>query len=149
MSGPNGDPDISADNGIIEDDDEFNEEGSGVYFLISLLRRVISSDKDRSTRYFCAEYAAIDSMLDQISCCLDAIEQRNEDLTEKLHELLESNREARRQFRENLQNPRNPPEQDTRPHPPEDPGEASGAAVLQQPQEKPEAESGNSRTQYV
>jgi len=27
MSGPNGDPDISADNGIIEDEDEFSEEG--------------------------------------------------------------------------------------------------------------------------
>lgn len=27
MSGPNGDPDISIDDGIIEDDDEFEEEG--------------------------------------------------------------------------------------------------------------------------
>lgn len=27
MSGPNGDPNISVDDGIIEDEDEFNEEG--------------------------------------------------------------------------------------------------------------------------
>ncbi len=27
MSGPNGDPDVSVDDGIIEDEDEFNEEG--------------------------------------------------------------------------------------------------------------------------
>lgn len=28
MSGPNGDPNISADDGIIDDEDEFNDEGN-------------------------------------------------------------------------------------------------------------------------
>lgn len=28
MSGPNGDPNISAENGIIDDEDEFGEEGN-------------------------------------------------------------------------------------------------------------------------
>ncbi|NP_001289952.1 bublin coiled-coil protein [Danio rerio] len=73
MSGPNGDPDISAE-GIIEDEDEFNEE----------------------------EYAAIDSMLDQINSCLDDIEERNDALNGKLQELLESNRAARRDFRQQI-----------------------------------------------
>uniref|UniRef100_A0A671M1S1 Bublin coiled-coil protein n=1 Tax=Sinocyclocheilus anshuiensis TaxID=1608454 RepID=A0A671M1S1_9TELE len=72
MSGPNGDPDVSADDEIVEDEDEFSEE----------------------------EYTAIDSMLDQINSCLDHIEERNQALNGKLHELLESNREARREFRE-------------------------------------------------
>ncbi|XP_056312786.1 UPF0184 protein C9orf16 homolog [Danio aesculapii] len=73
MSGPNGDPDISAE-GIIEDEDEFNEE----------------------------EYEAIDSMLDQINSCLDDIEERNDALNGKLQELLESNRAARRDFRQQI-----------------------------------------------
>ncbi|XP_018931923.1 UPF0184 protein C9orf16 homolog [Cyprinus carpio] len=85
MSGPNGDPDVSADDGIIEDEDEFSEE----------------------------EYAAIDSMLDQINSCLDNIEERNEALNGKLHELLESNREARREFREQLPPP--PPDEEPEP----------------------------------
>lgn len=27
MSGPNGDPEVTADEGIMEDEDDFNEEG--------------------------------------------------------------------------------------------------------------------------
>lgn len=76
MSGPNGDPDISIDEGII-DDDEFNEE----------------------------EYAAINTMLDQINSCLDDLEDRNDALNGKLHELLESNRQARLEFRAKLVSP--------------------------------------------
>ncbi|XP_066513973.1 UPF0184 protein C9orf16 homolog [Hoplias malabaricus] len=71
MSGPNGDPNISAEDEIINDEDEFNEE----------------------------EYAAINSMLDQINSCLDDLEERNDALNGKLHELLESNRQARQEFR--------------------------------------------------
>uniref|UniRef100_A0A9J7Z000 Bublin coiled-coil protein n=1 Tax=Cyprinus carpio carpio TaxID=630221 RepID=A0A9J7Z000_CYPCA len=56
------------------------------------------------------KYAAIDSMLDQINSCLDNIEERNEALNGKLHELLESNREARREFREQLPPP--PPDEE-------------------------------------
>lgn len=41
-------------------------------------------------------------MLDQINSCLDDIEERNDALNGKLHELLESNRQARREFREQL-----------------------------------------------
>ncbi|KAF6733318.1 UPF0184 protein C9orf16-like [Oryzias melastigma] len=74
MSGPNGDPNISAENGIIDDEDEFGEE----------------------------EYAAINSMLDQINSYLDDLEERNDALNGKLHELLESNRQARQEFRAQL-----------------------------------------------
>ncbi|CAB1332751.1 unnamed protein product [Coregonus sp. 'balchen'] len=74
MSGPNGDPNIPSDDGIIEDEDEFNEE----------------------------EYAAINTMLDQINSCLDDLEERNDSLNGKLHELLESNLQARQEFRVQL-----------------------------------------------
>uniref|UniRef100_A0A8C1SI00 Uncharacterized protein n=1 Tax=Cyprinus carpio TaxID=7962 RepID=A0A8C1SI00_CYPCA len=49
-----------------------------------------------------SDSSSIDSMLDQINSCLDNIEERNEALNGKLHELLESNREARREFREQV-----------------------------------------------
>ncbi|XP_071321303.1 bublin coiled-coil protein [Trachinotus anak] len=74
MSGPNGDPNISMDDGIITDEDEFGEE----------------------------EYAAINSMLDQINSYLDDLEERNDSLNGKLHELMESNRQARLEFRAQL-----------------------------------------------
>ncbi|KAM3874267.1 bublin coiled-coil protein [Diretmus argenteus] len=74
MSGPNGDPDISIDEGIVDDEDEYSEE----------------------------EYAAINTMLDQINSCLDDLEERNDSLNGKLHELLESNRQARLEFRAQL-----------------------------------------------
>lgn len=65
------------------------------------------------------EYAAINSMLDQINSCLDDLEERNDALNGKLHELLESNRQARREFREQLtgapagaeEPPKEPPEE--------------------------------------
>ncbi|XP_041666443.1 UPF0184 protein C9orf16 homolog [Cheilinus undulatus] len=75
MSGPNGDPNISADDGIINDDDEFDDE---------------------------EEYEAINSMLDQINSYLDDLEERNDSLNGKLHELMESNRQARLEFRAQL-----------------------------------------------
>lgn len=74
MSGPNGDPEISIENSIIEDEDDFSEE----------------------------EYASINSMLDQINSCLDDLEDRNDALNGKLHELLESNRQARQEFRDQM-----------------------------------------------
>lgn len=74
MSGPNGDPNISAEEGIINDEDEFEEE----------------------------EYEAINSMLDQINTYLDDLEERNDSLNGKLHELMESNRQARMEFRAQL-----------------------------------------------
>ncbi|XP_061590125.1 UPF0184 protein C9orf16 homolog [Cololabis saira] len=84
MSGPNGDPNISADGGIIdENDDEFGDE----------------------------EYTAINSMLDQINSYLDDIEDRNDSLNGKLVELLESNRQARLEFRAQLVGPPNQEEQ--------------------------------------
>lgn len=48
------------------------------------------------------EYATINSMLDQINSCLDDLEERNDALNGKLHELLESNRQARQEFRAQL-----------------------------------------------
>ncbi|XP_026211045.1 UPF0184 protein C9orf16 homolog [Anabas testudineus] len=74
MSGPNGDPNISVDADIINDEDEFDEE----------------------------EYVAINSMLDQINSYLDDLEERNDALNGKLHELMESNRQARLEFRAQL-----------------------------------------------
>ncbi|XP_062844802.1 UPF0184 protein C9orf16 homolog [Trichomycterus rosablanca] len=82
MTGPNGDPNITSDHGIIEDEDDFNDE----------------------------EYTAINSMLDQISSCLDDLEERNDSLNFKLHELLESNRQARQEFQAQL-HAREPEEQ--------------------------------------
>ncbi|KAF4072854.1 hypothetical protein AMELA_G00252350 [Ameiurus melas] len=82
MSGSNGDPEIRADEGLVEDEEDFNEQ----------------------------EYAAINSMLDQINSCLDNLEERNDALNGKLHELLESNRQARQEFRAQL-NEKQPAEQ--------------------------------------
>lgn len=41
-------------------------------------------------------------MLDQINSCLDDLEERNDTLNGKLHELLESNRQARQEFQAQL-----------------------------------------------
>ncbi|XP_077594144.1 bublin coiled-coil protein [Stigmatopora nigra] len=71
MSGPNGDPDIAIDDGFIEDSDEFSDD----------------------------EFATINSMLDQINSYLDGLEERNDALNSKMHELMESNRQARIEFR--------------------------------------------------
>lgn len=79
MSGPNGDPNISVDEGIINDEDDFGDE---------------------------EEYAAINSMLDQINSYLDDLEERNDSLNGKLHELMESNRQARLEFRTQLLTPK-------------------------------------------
>lgn len=73
--GPNGDPNMSAEDSIIDEEDEFDDE----------------------------EYAAVNSMLDQINSYLDDLEERNDALNGKLHELLESNRQARLEFRAQLQ----------------------------------------------
>lgn len=78
--GPNGDPNMSAEDSIIDDEDEFDDE----------------------------EYAAVNSMLDQINSYLDDLEERNDALNGKLHELLESNRQARLDFRAQLQSSPSP-----------------------------------------
>ncbi|MBN3324394.1 CI016 protein, partial [Atractosteus spatula] len=44
-------------------------------------------------------------MLDQINSCLDDLEERNDVLNAKLKDLLESNRQARQEFREQLADP--------------------------------------------
>ncbi|XP_068430371.1 bublin coiled-coil protein [Clinocottus analis] len=74
MSGPNGDPNISIDHGIINDEDDLEEE----------------------------EFESINSMLDQINSYLDDLEDRNDSLNGKLHELMESNTQARLEFRAQL-----------------------------------------------
>lgn len=53
---------------------------------------------------FRSEYEAINSMLDQINSYLDDLEERNDSLNGKLHELMESNRQARLEFRAQLSN---------------------------------------------
>ncbi|KAL6096835.1 UPF0184 protein C9orf16 homolog [Pungitius pungitius] len=74
MSGPNGDPNISIDEGIINDEDDFEDE----------------------------EYESINSMLDQINSYLDDLDDRNDSLNGKLQELMESNQQARLEFKAQL-----------------------------------------------
>ncbi|KAM7368939.1 hypothetical protein PAMP_013241 [Pampus punctatissimus] len=74
MSRPQINPNISVDDGIINDEDDFGEE----------------------------EYESINTMLDQINSYLDDLEERNDALNGKLHELMESNRQARLEFRAQL-----------------------------------------------
>lgn len=62
------------------------------------------------------EYTAINSMLDQINSCLDDLEERNDALNGKLHELLESNRQARLEFRAQL-NEKDPEEEEEQKQP--------------------------------
>ncbi|XP_076867536.1 bublin coiled-coil protein isoform X2 [Brachyhypopomus gauderio] len=87
MSGPNGEPNITTNDGIITDEDDFSDE----------------------------EYASINSMLDQINSCLDDLEERNDALNGKLHELLESNRQARQEFQAQL-NDKDKDHKQTPPH---------------------------------
>ncbi|XP_063208972.1 bublin coiled-coil protein [Chroicocephalus ridibundus] len=74
MSGPNGEPHVplGAEEEEEEDGDSFGEE----------------------------EYAAINSMLDQINSCLDHLEEKNDYLHACLKELLESNRQTRLEFQQ-------------------------------------------------
>ncbi|XP_038637621.1 UPF0184 protein C9orf16 homolog [Scyliorhinus canicula] len=69
MSGPNGEPSVTAG---LEEEEVMPEE----------------------------EYAALNLMLDQINSCLDNLEEKNDTLNAKLHELLESNRQVRMEFRQ-------------------------------------------------
>ncbi|KAK2535136.1 hypothetical protein Q9966_006903 [Columba livia] len=82
MSGPNGDPHVPAGGSGDEDGDSFGEE----------------------------EYAAINSMLDQINSCLDHLEEKNDHLHACLRELLESNRQTRLEFQQQSK------QQHTEPH---------------------------------
>ncbi|KAM6337149.1 bublin coiled-coil protein isoform 1-T1 [Alca torda] len=73
MSGPNGEPHVPVGGEEEEEDgDSFGEE----------------------------EYAAINSMLDQINSCLDHLEEKNDYLHACLKELLESNRQTRLEFQQ-------------------------------------------------
>ncbi|KAJ6654626.1 hypothetical protein lerEdw1_006779 [Lerista edwardsae] len=76
MSGPNGEPHLPVGRG---DEDEDVDGGFGD-----------------------AEYAAINSMLDQINSCLDHLEEKNDHLHARLKELLESNRQTRLEFQQQL-----------------------------------------------
>ncbi|XP_067825606.1 UPF0184 protein C9orf16 homolog [Heptranchias perlo] len=70
MSGPNGEPSVNVERE--EEEEDVPEE----------------------------EYAALNLMLDQINSCLDNLEEKNDVLNTKLRELLESNRQARMEFRQ-------------------------------------------------
>ncbi|XP_034969097.1 bublin coiled-coil protein [Zootoca vivipara] len=80
MSGPNGEPHLSLGRGE-EEEREDGEEHNG---------------------FGEAEYAAINSMLDQINSCLDHLEEKNDHLHARLKELLESNRQTRLEFQQQL-----------------------------------------------
>ncbi|XP_059494246.1 UPF0184 protein C9orf16 homolog [Stegostoma tigrinum] len=78
MSGPNGEPSVTVgQQQQQEEEDEASEE----------------------------EYAALNLMLDQINSCLDNLEEKNDVLNAKLRELLESNRQVRMEFRQQVQAP--------------------------------------------
>ncbi|KAF3429059.1 hypothetical protein E2986_12408 [Frieseomelitta varia] len=47
-----------------------------------------------------AEFEAINAQLDQLNSVLDNLEQKNDDIRTELIQLLQSNREARKQFQE-------------------------------------------------
>ncbi|NXH12073.1 CI016 protein, partial [Bucco capensis] len=72
MSGPNGEPHVPGGGEGDNDGDSLGEE----------------------------EYASINSMLDQINSCLDHLEEKNDYLHACLKELLESNRQTRREFQQ-------------------------------------------------
>ncbi|XP_063172460.1 bublin coiled-coil protein [Candoia aspera] len=80
MSGPNGDPQLDLGRGGEEEEEEEEEEGG----------------------FGEAEYAAINLMLDQINSCLDHLEEKNDHLNTQLKELLESNRQTRLEFQQQL-----------------------------------------------
>uniref|UniRef100_A0A8C4P6N4 Chromosome 9 open reading frame 16 n=1 Tax=Dromaius novaehollandiae TaxID=8790 RepID=A0A8C4P6N4_DRONO len=75
MSGPNGEPHVAAGAAGRDDDDDGDSFGE-------------------------EEYAAINSMLDQINSCLDHLEEKNDYLHACLKELLESNRQTRLEFQQ-------------------------------------------------
>ncbi|XP_025966561.1 bublin coiled-coil protein [Dromaius novaehollandiae] len=78
MSGPNGEPHVAAGAAGRDDDDDGDSFGE-------------------------EEYAAINSMLDQINSCLDHLEEKNDYLHACLKELLESNRQTRLEFQQQQQ----------------------------------------------
>ncbi|KAM6399957.1 bublin coiled-coil protein [Rhynochetos jubatus] len=77
MSGPNGEPHVPLGGAGGNDDDDDDGDSFGE-----------------------EEYAAINSMLDQIDSCLDYLEEKNDSLHACLKELLESNRQARLEFQQ-------------------------------------------------
>ncbi|XP_077334829.1 bublin coiled-coil protein [Lithobates pipiens] len=48
------------------------------------------------------DFAALNFMLDQINFCLDHLEEKNDILHAQLQDLLESNRQARRDFQQQM-----------------------------------------------
>ncbi|XP_072422078.1 bublin coiled-coil protein [Chiloscyllium punctatum] len=74
MSGPNGEPSVP----VGQEEEEAEE----------------ASDE---------EYVALNLMLDQINSCLDNLEEKNDVLNAKLRELLESNRQVRMEFRQQVE----------------------------------------------
>ncbi|KAM6316123.1 bublin coiled-coil protein [Podargus strigoides] len=77
MAGPNGEPHVPVGGAGGNDDDDDDGDSFGE-----------------------EEYAAINSMLDQINSCLDHLEEKNDYLHACLKELLESNRQTRLEFQQ-------------------------------------------------
>ena len=48
------------------------------------------------------DFVSLDLQLNELNSALDALEQKNDDIHARLIELLESNRETRRMFQQNL-----------------------------------------------
>ena len=58
------------------------------------------ADWENDENFNDAEFQAINAQLDQLNCVLDNLEQKNDNILAELIDLLQSNREARRQFQE-------------------------------------------------
>ncbi|XP_021566163.1 UPF0184 protein C9orf16 homolog isoform X1 [Carlito syrichta] len=97
MSGPNGDLGMPVEADAEGEDDGFGEAGA-----VSDAGRAPASGSLETTAVTAVEYAAINSMLDQINSCLDHLEEKNDHLHARLQELLESNRQTRLEFQQQL-----------------------------------------------
>lgn len=70
--------------------------------FFSQSQNVFQDKKLISLLFSPTEFVAINSMLDQINSYLDHLEERNDALNGKLHDLMEDNRQARLEFRAQL-----------------------------------------------
>ncbi|KAM9642601.1 bublin coiled-coil protein isoform 1-T1 [Trichechus inunguis] len=115
MSGPNGDLGMPVEAGAEGEDDGFGEAGDreGQLKLPLPLQGCPPGDgnwgqvwslegTEEPSSLPSLEYAAINSMLDQINSCLDHLEEKNDHLHARLQELLESNRQTRLEFQQQL-----------------------------------------------
>ncbi|XP_024617975.1 UPF0184 protein C9orf16 homolog [Neophocaena asiaeorientalis asiaeorientalis] len=99
MSGPNGDLGMPVEAGAEGEDDGF-EEAERYSNLLGWGRAGTETQVPllpKSESWLCHQPA-----LDQINSCLDHLEEKNDHLHARLQELLESNRQTRLEFQQQL-----------------------------------------------